>query len=400
MKTTFWNLKVLVVCVILVTLFSIRSMASSAELVKIQRAIQARGSEWSVGESWVTQLKPEDRRRLLGEMTLGETPWDQSKQMPSILGVAPVAVDWRDKDGHNWITPIRSQKSCGSCVAFGAVATLESLVRIEQNDPTITIDLSEMHLFSCGGGGCTIGWYNSAASNYLQDIGIPDEECSPYPPYKWNCAALAPSSDPRLVKCTLDPPFQRCADSCPDWQQRVYKINDYGRIKGIETCKKYTAIAPILVSFKVYTDFYYYAGGIYQRTWGDYEGGHAVSIVGYDTTGPVDYWIVKNSWGNGWGESGYCRIKMGECNIENRGSYWMVGANSKELCMDYWSEWEGYNCYDNKPIERRTYYQAKVTNGQCQYVASKTEKRMGRPCIIPAVCRNGSCFEDDTWLNP
>lgn len=341
MKSTFCNLKVLAISVMLVVLFSNSSMASSDELAQIQRAIQARGAEWSVGESWVTKLNPENRRRLLGEITLGETPWDQSKQMPSALGAAPAAVDWRNKNGHNWITPIRNQEGCGACVAFGATATLESLVRIEQNDPTISIDLSEMHLFSCGGGGCSFGWYNSAASSYLQDNGIPDEKCSPYPPYRWNCAALSPSSGPRLVKCTLDPPFQGCADSCPDWHQRVYKINDYGRIKGIEACKKHTAIAPILVAFKVYKDFYYYTSGIYKRTSEDYEGGHAVSIVGYDTTGPVDYWIAKNSWGDTWGENGYFRIAMGECNIENRGSYWMVGAS-----------------------------------------------------------RNGSSFEDDSWMNP
>ena len=86
------------------------------------------------------------------------------------------------------------------------------------------------------------------------------------------------------------------------------------------------AIAPILVAFEVYTDFYYYSGGIYEYTWGTLEGGHAVSIVGYDTTGPVPYWIVKNSWGPSWGESGFFAIKMGECNIETRSSYYMSGA--------------------------------------------------------------------------
>lgn len=51
---------------------------------------------------------------------------------------------------------------------------------------------------------------------------------------------------------------------------------------------------------------------------------HAITIVGYGattatTTSPsVPYWIVRNSWGTGWGISGYFLIKRGVnmCNIE------------------------------------------------------------------------------------
>jgi Viral BACON domain/Papain family cysteine protease len=49
----------------------------------------------------------------------------------------------------------------------------------------------------------------------------------------------------------------------------------------------------------VYSDFYYYAGGTYSYSSGVYEGGHAVVIVGYSDAG--QYFIVKNSWGTGWG---------------------------------------------------------------------------------------------------
>ena len=40
---------------------------------------------------------------------------------------------------------------------------------------------------------------------------------------------------------------------------------------------------------------------------------HAVTLVGYgyDSTYGLDYWIVKNSWGSNWGESGYFRIRRG-----------------------------------------------------------------------------------------
>jgi len=292
---------IVIVGIISCLLFASLSFAEPGELAEIQAAIRAKGALWTAGESWVTCLSPEERRKLLGEKTT-ELGIQASSAPPPTISY-PDAIDWRNEGGHNWITPIKDQRSCGSCVAFGSVATLESLVRIEQSEPALDIDLSEMHLFNCGGGSCSGGWYNSGACAYLKNNGTPDEACWPYQPVN-----------------------QPCANTCPDWQSRAVKITSYGNISGIESHMTYVAIAPILVSFRVYTDFHYYTGGIYEYTYGDYEGGHAVSIVGYDTTGPVVYWIVKNSWGDTWGENGFFRIKMGECDIENRSSYWMSGA--------------------------------------------------------------------------
>jgi hypothetical protein len=72
---------------------------------------------------------------------------------------------------------------------------------------------------------------------------------------------------------------------------------------------------PVVTAFTVYEDFFSYSGGIYRHTWGDVAGGHCVAIVGYDNT--ERYWIVKNSWGPGWGEGGWFRIGFGECGIED-----------------------------------------------------------------------------------
>jgi C1A family cysteine protease len=56
----------------------------------------------------------------------------------------------------------------------------------------------------------------------------------------------------------------------------------------------------------VYSDFYYYRSGIYSYTSGSYQGTHGVVIVGYND--PGQYFIVKNSWGTGWGKSGFFNI--------------------------------------------------------------------------------------------
>jgi len=293
----------------------------------IQAAIKSRGALWTAGESWITHLSIDERRKLLGgkpekpgmskEVTVS-TAFSVEKQ-----ALLPNAIDWRNKDGHNWITPVKDQALCGSCVAFASIATLESLVRITHNQPDLDIDLSEMHLFNCGGGDCNGGWYNSSACSYLKENGAPDEDCWPYRHF--------------------DEP---CPNTCPDWQSRVVKITDYGHISGIDACRSQVQTAPIMVGMEVYADFYHYKSGIYEHTWGDKEGYHSVSIVGYDMTADVPYWIAKNSWGGSWGENGFFRIKMGECDIETLSTYWMSKASPyKSWAVSYY----GYVSMDYEP---------------------------------------------------
>ena len=57
---------------------------------------------------------------------------------------------------------------------------------------------------------------------------------------------------------------------------------------------------------RVYRDFFSYRSGIYSYVKGPYKGDHAILLVGYNDAG--QYFIVKNSWGTGWGEAGYFRI--------------------------------------------------------------------------------------------
>merc|ERR1712028_206516 len=73
------------------------------------------------------------------------------------------------------------------------------------------------------------------------------------------------------------------------------------------------------VAFTVYADFETYKSGVYKHTTGSALGGHAVSIIGYGTDATAgDYWIVKNSWNDQWGDGGTIKMAKGtnECGIE------------------------------------------------------------------------------------
>jgi C1A family cysteine protease len=212
----------------------------------------------------------------------------------------PQRFDWTDYQGYNWMTPVRNQGGCGSCVAFATVGAVEALYRISYNRPDWNIDLSEQHLFSCGGRQCLPGsaaygwWFGDGGSmNYMKDFGTPDEGCDPY--------------------AGRD---QSCSISCPDWQSRAYKIYSWAWVNSaVPEIEAALMSGPVLAAFTVHNDFFSYKTGIYH--WdhtSSIAGGHAVVIVGYDNVN--HYWKAKNSWGSSWGENGYFKIGFGECGIE------------------------------------------------------------------------------------
>ena len=290
-------LKRFVVFAMLFALFTLA--AEGGELEEIQRAIREKGAKWTAGETSVSQLPPEQRRKLLGAI-LEEGKHEKEERVEFVYHSLPSEFDWRDYDGYDWTTPIRNQGGCGSCVAFAVVGALEGGIKVYFNAPQLDIDLSEQHLFSCGGGDCDHGWTNYLALNYLIRHGTPDEACLPYTAVDTNCS-----------------------ETCDDWEMRARGIGEWDYVSAlVEQIKTALLTKGLLVTdMSVYTDFFYYEGGVYEYVEGEEEGSHAVAIVGWSDLDSC--WICKNSWGRGWGEEGWFRIKWGECEI-NFGVKWMT----------------------------------------------------------------------------
>jgi len=278
----------------LITLMIMGTLASvpvvrSLETRSRPPAVSSQSNQSALGQ---TVLSDSNMTEPFSLGALPEDIPDEARVIVYSAGALPTHFDWRQQNGYNWMTPVKNQGGCGSCVAFGAVGALEGQLKIQANKPSWNIDLSEQHLFSCGGGKCSMGWYLSSALNYLQQYGTPDEACSPY---KATDAA--------------------CSGSCSDWQSRAYKIASWSWVStSPEAIEAALQNGPLLARFDVYYDFFSYTGGVYHHTSGNLAGGHAIAIVGYDSV--ERYWIVKNSWGSGWGESGYFRIGFGEAGIE------------------------------------------------------------------------------------
>ncbi len=148
-----------------------------------------------------------------------------------------------------------------------------------------------------GGGDCG-GGYIGSASNYIRNTGLPEETCFPY----------------RALDRNDNPPVT-CDQACLNWWTSTYKIDSYSGVSAnVDAIKNaLNTNGPLVTTMAVYNDFFSYTGGVYTHVSGSLAGYHAVLIIGYDD--PGQYFIVKNSWGAGWGgtagyglEEGYFMI--------------------------------------------------------------------------------------------
>jgi C1A family cysteine protease len=275
------------------------------DLASIRAAIQRQGAKWQAGVTSISALSQAERRVRLGavppkgEPTLLERVQNaQTKYAQSASVTAsnlPSSFDWRNVNGHNYITSVKDQGNCGSCVAFGCTAVVEASFQIQRNKTDTGIDLSEAQLFYCVaglvGGNCQTGWWPDMAFDAYKGLGMGDEAYFPYTAGNQSCKVR------------------------PDWLNHAVRITGWHTITSIADMKTWLSThGPLGTGFTVYEDFYYYTTGVYTPTTNVEEGGHCVCIVGYDDN--ASCWICKNSWGAGWGEQGFFRIAYGQCGID------------------------------------------------------------------------------------
>jgi C1A family cysteine protease len=273
-------------------------------LSSIRHEIESQNLGWQAGLTSLADLSRQEQDAHLG-LHLDK---DQIRRLHRAFEAVtcepcsfPPGWNWQDVDGIDWTTPIRDQGACGSCVAFGVLGAVETMVKWTGGDASRKVDLSEAHLFFCGCGRCCqTGWWPGEALDYLRDQGVPDEACFPY-----QARDMA------------------CRDTCADWASRAVRVGPWHEILDAAARKQWlSTIGPLVGAMAVYRDFFYYTGGVYRPATNDLAGYHAVAVVGYDEGQSA--WICKNSWGLGWGDAGWFRLAYGACRIDTEFPAWAI----------------------------------------------------------------------------
>ncbi len=262
-----------------------------AKIKAIRDDVRGKGATYEVGYSAAMDKRID---QLCGLKVPPGWNKDDAPQVPMLeatVQAVPSSYDWRTLNG---VTPIKNQGSCGDCWAFGTVGPLESQILLKDG---VTVDLSEQYLNSCNldGWSCNGGWW---AHDYHMNKSGQDNN---------GAGAVLESSKP----------YTATNSTCGGPYNHPYKISGWAYVGSQYAVPSVQAIkqaiytyGPISVAVYVGNAFQAYTGGIFNTN----ESGsvnHAVVLVGWnDDLGPDNgYWILRNSWGASWGESGYMRIR-------------------------------------------------------------------------------------------
>jgi len=197
---------------------------------------------------------------------------------------------------------------CGSCWAFSAVAALEGAHFVHTllaGKPEL-ISLSEQQLVDCstsfGNEGCNGGWMHQAF-DYLKSTPIPLDTEAAYPYEGRDATCRASGKGPVSVSSFVEVPENSSA------QLKA------ALLKG-----------PVSVAIDAGSmAFQFYSGGVMDSAACGTELNHGVTAVGYGVEGGKEFYLVKNSWGSGWGAKGFIKVGIkdgpGFCGIQMKSSY-------------------------------------------------------------------------------
>jgi cathepsin L len=277
------------------------------ENMKFIKAENAKGNTHTLGETRFTDLTNEEFKAMY--VSGYKSP---SKQMGGLayLGehegeTATGTVDWTTKGA---VTAVKDQGQCGSCWSFSTTGGLEGAWEIATGS---LVSMSEQQFVDCDKSsmGCNGGNMNSAFA-WAEKQNVATEQSYPYKAVDGSCKTSGLST------------------AIPQGGVTGYK--SVGSLFSKATVAKLQSaidLNPVSIAIEAdQSSFQHYTGGVLSSGCGT-NLDHGVLAVGYDTG--AGYWLVKNSWGASWGDSGYIKLSQtgNVCGILNQPVYPTVSGS-------------------------------------------------------------------------
>ena len=226
----------------------------------------------------------------------------------------PASVDWRTQ---GVVSPIQDQGQAGTCYSFGTSCAVESAMAIKTG---VLTKLSEQQIVDCStikNGGPNMGVNGGQIAPTLEWIGktggLCTEQAYPY------------VSGTTTVTGTCQKTCSKVSGSA---------VQSVVNVKPKSDADMMTALSKTVVSIGIQADqssFQLYKSGVFTGACGS-SLDHAVALTGYGSQSGLDYYILRNSWGQSWGQSGYMLIGKG--NDPATGKPYNNGAGQCGLLME------------------------------------------------------------------
>jgi len=322
------------------------AMLTFTSMTALAAGVQTRHSE----------LLPRAEVEKMGIVWHGNSTTHSSHDLLDSAAPYPDEFSWCDNDGVNYCTPSLNQhipQYCGSCWAHGSLSALADRIKIARKAQGIDIQLSVQHLLNCGNAGSCHGGSLDGPYQwiYSQPDGISYATSNPYmacskESEEGNCASGDWTCTPLNVARTCGTFGQACVGLS---HYPNATIADYGHISGPAAMQKEIfARGPIACTVDA-APIEKYTGGVVKHF--SLMTDHVVSVVGWGTDDTEGlYWIVRNSWGEYWGEQGYVRIKSGSLALEDACTWATVKEfTAPEKSNQFACFEDGSNCDASKP---------------------------------------------------
>jgi cathepsin L len=283
--------------------------SSNLKKIEVHNYLHAKGEKtYTLGVNEFADMEAKEFAKVMNGLRKVNSTRATDKKLTYMSPAMPVSlpdsVDWRE---HGYVTPVKNQGQCGSCWAFSTTGALEGQHFRKTGK---LVSLSEQNLVDCSGSygnqGCNGGIMDKAFQYIKENDGIDTEASYPYTAEDGSCkfkSSEIGATDAGFVDVTQ---------------------GDEDKLK-----EAVATIGPCSIAIDAsVSSFQLYQSGVYDEPQCSSTSlDHGVLVAGYGSLNGVDYWLVKNSWGETWGNKGYIfmsRNKNNQCGVASMASYPLV----------------------------------------------------------------------------